>query len=305
MRVAASFVAVSFVGMVLGGCQADLGTCDMTAAKQVVYSAAGTPFYTGQALVNTSCANGLCHAETAVGDSRVGAPHGLNFDVVPLTALATQADLSMLETGLAKIRDRANNMWGQIEGGTMPPGAAGAKHAIPETWRKPDGSTTTALDIATPDGKATVRNWLACNAPVVAGVTGAPPVAQSIGDVLPPMSSGAVPGTFQYVYDNVLSGSCKACHIKGGPFASQTPLDFTTVTTAYASLVNQDASATGSCVGHGKLVTAGNCDTSLLYQKLAPTPPAVCGALMPFNMPPISTALHQSVCDWIKAGALP
>jgi hypothetical protein len=303
MRVAASFVAVSVFGILSGSCAPDLGTCDMNAAKQLVYSTAGTPYYTGQALVQQSCAGGLCHASSAVGDARVGAPHGLNFDAAPLTSQSTANDVSVLEAGLTEIRKKAHNMWGQIENGNMPPGTVGMRPV--QTWKLPNGSPTQALDIGTADGKATVRNWLACNAPSVGGATGAPPEAAALGDVLPPMSSSAATNSFQYIYDNILSGTCKACHVKGGPYASMTPLDFTTMTTAYATLVNQDASTTGKCIGHGKLVVAGNCDTSLLYLKVAPTPPAVCGDLMPLGGTPISTVLRQNMCDWIKAGALP
>jgi hypothetical protein len=303
MRVAASFVAVSVLGLLIGSCAPDLGACDMNAATQLVYSTAGTPYYTGQAVVQQSCSGGLCHASSAVGDARVGAPHGLDFDVAPLTSQSTPTDTSALQAGISKVRDKAHNMWGQIENGNMPPGTVGQRPV--QTWKLPNGNPTQALDINTADGKATVRNWLACNAPIVGGATGAPAEAAALGAVLPPMSSSAATNSFQYIYDNILSGTCKSCHVKGSPYASMTPMDFTTVTTAYASLNNQDASATGKCVGHGKLVVAGNCDTSLLYLKLAPAAPAVCGDLMPLAGTPISTTLRQNLCDWIKAGALP
>src|SRR5512139_2707899 len=109
--------------VVLAGCGPDLGNCDMTAATQVVYTAAeGTPFYQGQALIQQSCAGGNCHAASAVGINRIGAPHGLNFDAEPLVAQSTPDKVNELRNGLTKIRDVADTMWGQIEGGSMPPG---------------------------------------------------------------------------------------------------------------------------------------------------------------------------------------
>ena len=189
----------------------------------------------------------------------------------------------------------------------MPPGDAGAAHAIPQAWRKPDGSTTMALDIATPDGKATVRNWLACNAPVVAGVTGAPPVAASIGDILPPMSSGSASGTFQYVYDNILSGSCKGCHVKGGAVR---------VTDADGLLHGDDRVRLPGQPGRigdwqlRRTRQAGGREQlrHLVAVSEARTDPS--GSLWHAHADGRSTydlgrLTAQSLCDWIKAGALP
>jgi mono/diheme cytochrome c family protein len=299
MRVASLLVVASL----LAACETDLGQCDMAAATQVVYSADGTPYHDGQALVQQSCAGNYCHVSSAVGASRFGAPHGLDFDVTVLTPTATQANVSALRTGLANIHDEAHSMYGEIEGGSMPPGKVGERPV--QTWTRAD-KTVVPLDIRTDSGKATVRNWLACGAPAVAGVTGAPADAMALGSVLPQQVI-TVGKTFQSVYESVLKGSCVSCHIAGGAFADLTPLDFSTQTAAYATLVNKDTSPTGDCAGRGKLVAPNSCMTSLLYQKLLPvTAPAkaVCGAPMPMGGAAIASNALMAVCDWINAGAL-
>ena len=63
------------------------------------------------------------------------------------------------------------------------------------------------------------------------------------------------------------------------------------------------APAAGLCSGKGQLITPGNCETSLLYQKLTATPP--CGTQMPLGQPPLSPAALMSLCQWIMAGAKP
>ena len=296
MRVALSLV----VALLLTGCEADLGTCDMTAATQLVYSSDGTPYYEGQALVQQSCAGSFCHVSTATGMNRFGAPHGLDFDVNVLVPQSQSTSVSALQAGVAKIRDEANDMYGEIDDGAMPPGAKGDRPL--QSWTHADKSAA-ALDIRTDQGKTIVRNWLACQAPVVAGVTGAPQTGITHSVILDPMTVTSS-ATFSSFYNSVLTPKCLSCHTAGGPFSAMTPLDFTTPATAYASLFNKDSSTTGMCGGR-KLITPGNCDTSLLYEKLLQPPAAiVCGARMPLTGDPVPAAMLTPLCDWIKAGAL-
>ena len=67
--------------------------------------------------------------------------------------------------------------------------------------------------------------------------------------------------------------TCTSCH---GATKLVPNLDFSTKDTAFATLVNVDASTGGACGGKGKLVTPNNCETSILYSKLTQTTP-VCG----------------------------
>jgi hypothetical protein len=148
------------------------------------------------------------------------------------------------------------------------------------------------------EGKSTVRNWLACKAPVVAGVTGAPADAATIGDVVAPGKVTEVAATYASIYTNILA-SCTSCHTPGGAFPG---LDLSSQAVAYTSLVNKDTSAGSVCTGKGKLVQAGNCKASVLYQKLQPTP--TCGSRMPLGMDPVGDSAQAALCAWIDAGAL-
>jgi hypothetical protein len=311
MRVVRSRVAVAVAASVgtLAACGPDLGQCDMTAAKSIVY-VNGTPYYAGQALIQQSCANGQCHADSAVGPSRTGAPHGLNFDVAPLANPSMPEAVNALRNGIAKVRDEASDMYGAIDDGAMPPGAVGKRNPLAWTDANgmPPGRPFPTID--SPDGKATVRNWLACNAPVIAGynkgtTTPADPAAMSIGDVVPAGQAQMVAATFTDVYTKILA-SCSSCHKSGGVFPE---LDLSRQDLAYAALVNKPAATMSSsyppaCMGKGVLVKPSSCEESILYQKLLPKPS--CGAQMPLGGPYLDAAAGADpVCAWIKAGAMP
>jgi hypothetical protein len=290
---------VSFLGVVatvLIGCGPDLGQCDLPAAKTVVYSPQGTPYYAGQALVQQSCTG--CHGSASTEAVRKGAPHGLNFNVGGLSAVSTPADVASARESLGKIKDEADEMYGQIESGNMPPPSP-AGDSPAQAWKLADGTNANLPDVRTDVGKSTVRNWLSCGAPVVAGATGAVADASTIGDVLPPGKATAVDATFTSVFTGVLSGSCGGCHNTAAAMAG---LDLSTPAIAYAALVNKDASASSACAGKGKLIVPGNCESSILYSKLSATP--VCGSPMPLGGEPIGAAARDALCSWIKAGAL-
>jgi hypothetical protein len=266
----------------------------MASATAIVYSDNGTPYYAGQGLVQLSCSNGVCHSSTATHDSRRGAPHGVDFDLQPLFQGATPDNILSLQHGVAKVREDADDIYGQLMSGSMPPGAAGQRPT--PTWRYADGSAATDLPgITTQVGKATVRAWLACGAPVVAGITGAPPEATQLGAIAQPLTMTPVMATFASVYDGVLKSCGQSCHAPGG----LDPLDLSKQSIAYSSLVGKDGA--GLCAGKGKLVDPGSCKTSLLYQKLQPNPP--CGSQMPLGMSPISQSALDALCMWIDAGA--
>jgi hypothetical protein len=294
--------------VVVAGCGEDLGNCDMAAATQVVYAPDGTPYYAGQALVQSGCSNGVCHSAAAVGMGRQGAPHYLNFDLNVLTPESSPANIAQLRSGLSTVRDEASEMYEQLNDDLMPPGKAGERTAT--VWKLANGQAAAMPDIRSAEGKSTVRNWLSCvdslpagpTAPVVAGITNAPADAMTLGAVKPPLEISGGGATFDDVFNTVLAVTCVTCHKAGGPYVDQTPLDFSTKDTSFATLVGPSTSATGSCVGKGKLVTAGNCDTSILYEKLQPAP-VVCGAPMPFGGTLLGQAQRDLVCNWIKAGA--
>jgi hypothetical protein len=114
-------------------------------------------------------------------------------------------------------------------------------------------------------------------------------------------SGAATEPSFQSVYNNVLLMMCPSCHMAGGVFGSP---DLSTPELAYSSLVNKDAMAAmpGVCGGKGKLVTPGNCDTSLLYNKISQATPT-CGRRMPLASSTVPQSGIDELCAWIKAGA--
>jgi mono/diheme cytochrome c family protein len=112
------YLPLVFVGSVLvvpacGG--ADLGECPPDSAAQQL---------TGRQVVETYCLS--CHSSALSGAARQGAPGDLNFD------------------DLATVRDEAESMYSETEGGSMPP-AGGVSGAPLEA----------------------MRVWLACGAPDV------------------------------------------------------------------------------------------------------------------------------------------
>jgi hypothetical protein len=80
---------------------------------------------------------------------------------------------------------------------------------------------------------------------------------------------------------NIIDAECVGCH--GGAGFSAGGLDLTT----YAGVASR--------------VTACDCEDSLLFQKIGPTPPF--GARMPKNAPPLSASKIDQICRWIDQGA--
>lgn len=294
----------ALVAVAVAGCAEDLGTCQMNAATQVVYASNGTPYYAGQALVQASCAEGVCHSVYAENANRKGAPHGLNFDVAPLTASSSEANVAALRDGISHVRDQAGELWGEIAAGTMPPGEAGNRGE--QQWKALDengmAQVTPLTNITSDLAKSTVRNWLACGAPLIAGTNPGPndAVAKSLGDVVAPLENMSTDGpTFENVYNTVFS-TCKACH---NPNVVKIGLDFTNETTAFSTLVDKApfVGGEGKCgAATQKLVTPGKCQESLVYLKLTATPP--CGDRMPPGQT-VPDASLKLLCDWIDAGA--
>jgi hypothetical protein len=303
MRVV-STVLVMLSLFLVSACSPDLGTCDITQAQTIIYLD-GVPYVEGQALIYQSCAGSQCHASAASGTARTGAPHGLNFDVQPITKTSSTDAVPVLQAGITEVRDEAEELWRVIDNGSMPPGKAGDRNDLP--WTDVTGTVNvmlTGLDLAEARDKA--RNWLACAAPIVAATSDAPQqdAVKGLGAIENPGTPPAVTSTWTSVYTNVLA-ACSSCHVAGSPYKNQA-LDLSSKDVAYDQLVNQ-ASFAGSgnaCMGR-TLVVPKDCQNSLLYQKLAPkgTPP-VCGALMPLVGDPPSDAQRKALCDWINAGAL-
>jgi len=299
-------VAVVLVSWAVVACEADLGTCDMAAATKVAYLN-GVPLYEGQAILNSSCAGGSCHANGATGAGRNGAPHGLNFDVQPVTQSSTAADVATLQDGVTKVRDEAGELWGVIDNGSMPPGEVGEQRlSNPPTYYSDAAGTMVASGLDLKASKDKVRNWLACQAPVVSATNDAPLKAQvmALGPTVDAGKASIAPN-FASIYDNLLK-TCVSCHSATGAY-KQLVIDFSTKELAYSTLLGKmSVAASGATCPGRTLVKAGDCEGSFLYQKLkyATGSPQSCGASMPFGAAMVSADVSQAVCDWIKAGAM-
>jgi len=299
-------IGIAVLALAVCACNEDLGSCDSAVAQQLVWTPDGTPYTEGQALIHFECANGVCHARAATGTLRRGAPHGVDFDLAPLTPAVTgaQADTQLiaLREGILEVRRDPDDIYSLIRSGDMPPEAPAGARTLP-TFRRQDGSTVQLPKVASGAGTKIVRNWLACGQPFVAATEGvnnasADELANSVDGV--PVLAAQVEATFDSIYNAALSTTCVACHVPGGPYSA---LDLTSADAAYTALVNQPVAdvASDPCAGMGIRVVPGNCQASLLYQKLAPNPS--CGLQMPQGGPFANDATLSALCAWIDAGA--
>jgi hypothetical protein len=128
----------------LTSCATNLGTCDenMLGGSSVAGSAKPND---GQVVVEKTCAGARCHSSIAKGKNRVGAPAGLNFDVLPMDT--SLPELTRISNAAKVVHDKADSMWEEIDDGYMPP--------------KNQGRMLSTTD------KEALRNWLACGAPVI------------------------------------------------------------------------------------------------------------------------------------------
>jgi hypothetical protein len=255
------------------GCGSSLGDCNKPAAEELVYSSSGLVATKGQALVHDSCGNGaFCHSSAAIGDARYGAPAGMNFDMLPVP------------TGWPKLVDRRDDAWSLIESGHMPPGEAGAKVLGDGGWTfavTPTANSEKLQPISTDQGKAAVRNWLACGAPLVSETKQPQWVQPSV----------TPSNDFDAIYKTILSRRCAigGCHNESA--AGQ--LSMTDACAAYQALL-----IAGPC--SMKRVRPGDTD-SLLLDKLQSTTPSCGGPMPPTGQ--LDAASVDAVRAWIVAGA--
>jgi hypothetical protein len=218
----------------------------------------------------------------------VGAVAGTGTGVTPVTAGSTAPS-----GGVAGSRSAAGSgvVTPPKAGTTAPTGAAGTASAAGSGVSTGTGGTSAAAGGGGPTGTGGAK---------AAAGSGTGPVAGGGA-----AGGGAVGAAdFMSVYTQVLSVMCPSCHVAGGVFPS---LDLSTPALAYAALVDKDAStlaveAGSLCEGKGKRVTPGNCETSLLYNKVAQAMP-MCGNRMPLGTKAIPQAGLDTLCAWIKAGA--
>jgi hypothetical protein len=339
------------------GCRRDLGECNLDgttpegtiegpAAFDLVYRLTdGLPMYEGQALVQSTCGDGaFCHAPLATGADRIGAPAGLNFDVSlacvgPVTDCQTppyEERVSRLQGEQSNVQSSAEGMMQEMREGAMPPGEAGRRVRNTIPWLRPDGTELPSIE--SDDGREIVRNWLACQAPVV----GRTEIAPSEDDQLEPCGSpddevtciysgpaGELPEPqWSEIYWSIVFIRCVECHgpendnvdqnpdnplggeIPGGKDTSAleklnlTGNDVTNTTNwpteSWSAVVGVSASTAGPCAGQGFLVEASNSASSIMVEKMRGE--QTCGLWMPLGGL-LPSPQVDVVAEWVELGA--
>lgn len=180
------------------GCGEDVGPCPSDSAgmtKGAGYDTVqvGSSLqvqYGGQAIINQSCANGICHSSAAKGAARQGAPADLNFDLRPVgesgvessgenatgnTVAKLKADeVRGLRARQRKVFEERNSIWQQVKDGDMPPPGMFASFRKLGTIFDTDEATPCTrggakgfADITTKASQDVLRTWLACSVPIV------------------------------------------------------------------------------------------------------------------------------------------
>jgi mono/diheme cytochrome c family protein len=254
---------------------ADLGSCDMTVLGGSAIAGMASPT-AGQLVVEKSCAGGRCHSANAKGLNRVGAPAGLDFDVVPPdTSLES---LTRIERGAKHVHENIDEMWTMVDEGDMPP---------PNQGR-----------VFTSQDKETLRNWLACGAPVIE----APISIGGGGD------SGTTP-SWDQIYPALSMNQCLSCHSSGAAKLAGDGFifgDSGDACGAYRNIVNKKAvTASGGCAAMNLTIITPNApDMSLMLQKLEGTQP--CGSPIPAGVAlGASNPTVMALRAWIAGGAPP
>lgn len=267
MRRAALFGMACANALLLCSCGTDVGKCDMNALGGSTVLGMEAP-NAGQIVVEQACAGGRCHSAAAQGLQRVGAPAGLNFDVVPHDT--SMPEIARVTQGEKVVHDNIDTMWSMVDSGAMPP--------------ENQGRMFSAQD------KETLRNWLACGAPVIKA-----PV-QATAD-------------WSSIYNGLTSNGCLACHGSASPVGDNFVLSMSAMDacTAYKNIVSKPSITTqGGCASSGlQVVVPGQPDMSLLVQKLEGT--QTCGSAMPLGTTGLgpSNPTVMALRAWITNGAPP
>ncbi|HJL17644.1 MAG TPA: hypothetical protein RMH99_18415 [Sandaracinaceae bacterium LLY-WYZ-13_1] len=312
-------LTLAALALMTAGCRPDLGVCDETASRRVVYDDQGLPAYEGQALVIASCGGGsFCHSEAAAGDDRRGAPTGLDLDL----RLAAHAgwDADGEEARLERLRRSQDAIYGtrhlsmeQVERGLMPPPGMATREVLDASPRyarvdPASGERTPLPGLDTEQGRALLRNWMACGTPVVSRTSPASePIDEPVGFVEPAIDVTPPEPRWPAIHDELIVPRCAsaACHgasadgglaLGGGPSA------------ALAALVDAPAAGMPCAPTGARRVVPGDPDASLLVAKLrgshgdgAP----VCGDPMPQGQNRLTDPAIEAVVTWIRDGARP
>lgn len=256
-------------------CSSEIGEChNLPAARQLVYGPGSSVATKGQALMHQSCGQAaFCHSSAAEGTKRRGVPHGMDFDMLPSPQ------------GLASVLVHAQSIWEQVESGSMPPRNYDVGDAV---WtyslaRREDEPRLPKL--STREGKAVLRNWLACGAPVVTD-SKVPKWAQLPGTLEPIWTDIHS----ELILKNCVDGPCHNKAVAAGHLA------LTDLCEAREALLKG-----GDCGEKRVRVVPGDVDTSFLIDKVSNDTPS-CGDRMPTGgvLPEFQI---EALRKWIENGA--
>ncbi len=285
--------------LALLGCEPTLGDCDQAAAIRVAYDeASGLPAYEGQAQMIASCGYGsFCHG--AEPTDAFGVPEGLTFDVqlASSSAEVREDQVARLRRGRFRTVQEARLILHSVDLGTMPPrDDSDVLAGAPRYVRPESGDFVPVPAVDTDEGREVLRNWLACDAPVVER-----PVPRSDGVaavVVPPLDLPPIEPTWTSIFEDLLRRrGCGSARCHGG---TESGFRVTDAAATYDALVGR-APSSEECAGSGTLVVASDPDASLLLEKLLPSP--TCGDRMPLSGLPLNETDVAAVRQWIADGA--
>lgn len=122
--------------------------------------------------------------------------------------------------------------------------------------------------------------------------------AMAAPDAMPAMDAGAPAPEWAAVYRGVISRGC-GCHINGGQAGGLSfPNARAAIADVRAALVRAGNANCGGAATN--VVTVGDANASMLYQKVAGT---ACGTRMPRGGAPLAQADIDLIRDWIAGGA--
>ncbi len=293
----------------LGGCAAsELDLCDPEVAAEVVYEPnTGAPAYVGQALMLRSCGGGqFCHSSTADGIDRHGVPRGLDFDVqiASIDASANVEKVVVLRHGRFRVRQQREDIWRTVQDGSMPPTSTEAQEVLVESLQYASITGDPLPPLDSPAGREALRNWLACDSPVIERTVAQPGVPSVTVSGLGELEVAA---SWDSIFEDLLVNRCASAVCHGGePTAGFRIYKLDREATRAQLFLPASTATRDGCAGQGPLVDLSQPEAeSLFVRKLAQSSDELCGDRMPRDTVPVGAENIENIREWIRMGALP
>jgi len=293
--------------------------------------------YGGQAIINQSCANGICHSSAAKGAARRGAPADLNFDLRPVGESGVESsgendkgytvaklkadDVRGLRERQRKVFEERNSIWQQVKDGDMPPpGMFASFRNLASIFDTDEATPCTRIstkgiaDITTKASQDVLRTWLACSVPIVEVNSSVVEVPGSAGTAgyqyqvcggggvdtdggTPDAGGGVVTVTLKDLLADDGAFGTYACAACHPSVAKDKAVDLTDEAKSYTTLTATKAICNGK-----PYVTPGDPAKSFLMDVISKDDPGCNAMRMPMG-PAMTAAEIKKVSDWIQGGA--